>query len=1039
MKLDRTINPVYHRIFFVCLVVGLFTGAEGQDRHGIEVRPGAGVRFESLPGKLLNIGFRVSNTSPSRHTVQPQLVLPPEWRSLVREPAFELAPRQSDVRLSSVSIPSVSAAGEYRVLYVLKDPVSDALLAEASVTVVIVPVRKMEIRAVEAPRFVIAGEEYNSTFVITNKGNVASLVRFAARSSAGFRAAMDFADLRLDARESRSITVRVQTDEEIPEKLLDLLEVSAELDGDSAAIARAGSAVEVIPRLTSRSGDRFFEFPVMAKVRVAGEGARLASQLEITGSSRLTEGRPERLEFSIRTPDIQSKSILGQRDEYRVAFRGVGYELYAGDRSFQLSPLTEFGRYGFGVGGQATWGNLTSGVFINETRFVSPRQRQQGAFVRYHTGPAGTFGLNYLHQNEGGGSDVLSVRALSSPFSRTELDLEYGISRNNGMGDDALSLRLSGSEPWISFDARYIDAGPGYRGYFRDLKLQTVTMGLEPWKNLRLEGHVRNEERNVSRDSAQASAPKDVFYQFSIGYEDRISISYLSGQQKDYLAVEGFSRREDAVQLRGGYSLREVSLIVNAEVGTQQDLLAGSKSPFERYSMFSSIRLSPEMSYNLSLEYSEEKPSFSQEAQRRLSYSLGGWLLLSSGTQLTANYFTSRTVSPFVQTYHLIDVMLEHSFPWGHKVGLRGRHNAFTPVTAEDGTAYMVEYAVPIGIPLTRTQGAGILKGKVVDVETGKGIEDVLIYAGSVVTATDDDGYFSFPSLKPDKYYLFIDQTSIGLNRVATQQLPKEVEVHGGEDINFDIGVTRSGTVTGIVRLFAFAEGVADTGSLRYDDRGGHQGAVLELGNGTEIQRRISDNKGRFVFTNVRPGAWSVKVVDGNLPEYHFVEKEVQHVEIKPGESGDLAFKVLPKRRRIQIIQEGRVIEAVKPAEKESPVRPAAKPAVKESPVRPAAKPAVKESPVRPIAKPAEGGLRVPWAAKQCIVGPYVQGSGFLIHISTWSTESGARAAAREVERLTGRKGTVERLSVNRFRIRLTGFKNREEANRICAQLQSIR
>ena len=1000
MKLDHFINPVYYRIFFVSLVVGLFASARGQDRQGIEVTPGAGERFASLPGKLLNLGFRVSNTSTFGKKVQSQLILPPDWRSLVREPAFDLAPGQSEVKLSSISIPSTSPAGEYRVRYVVKDPVSDTTLAETSVAVEVVAVRKMEIRSVEAPRFVVAGEEYTSLFVLTNKGNVNSLVRLVARSSGGFQATLDSSLLRLDARESRSISVRVQTDQSIPEKILDLLEVSAELDGDRTAVGRSGSAVEVIPRLTSQSSDRFFEFPLYAKVRAASEGSKFGSQLEIVGSGRLTEGNPERLEVSIRTPDIQSKSILGQRDEYRLTFRGVGYELYAGDRNFQLSPLTEFGRYGFGVGGQGAWGNLTSGVFINKTRFLSPRQGQQGAFVQYRAGSAGTFGINYLHQNEGGESDVLSVCALSPLYSSTEIDVEYGISGGSGLRDDAFSLRLFGNEPGISYEARYIDAGPGYRGYFRDLKLKTLTVTAEPWRYLRLEWYFRDEERNVAHDSLRASAPKDVYYQFGVGYQDRVSLSYRSGEQKDNLSRSGFSRKEDAVQLRGGYSLSEISLILNIEAGTQRDLLAGLKNPFERYSLFSNLRVSPGMSYNLSLEYAEEKFAFSQETQQRLSYSLGGWLLLSARAQLTATYFTSRTVSSLTQTYRLVDVTLDYVFPWGHKAVLRGRHNAFAPATVENETAFMVEYAMPIGIPITRTRRAGILKGRVVDVESGKGLGGVLVYAGSVVTATEDDGSFSFPSLKPDKYYLFIDKASIGLNRVPTQQLPREVEVHGGEDMNIDIGVTRSGTVTGIVRLFAFAEGLSDTGSVRYDDRGGHQGAVLELSNGTEFQRRVSDNRGRFVFSDVRPGAWTVTIVDGNLPEYHFVEKEVLHTEIKPGETRDFEFKILPKRRRIQILQEGRVIESVKPAETGRQGRP---------------------------------------AAKQCLVMPARGGSGFQVQLASWSRESEARTALREAERLTGRKGSVERASVTEFRVLFTGFNTGDEANKICAQLQLLK
>lgn len=995
MKFVLSINPVYHRIFFTCLIACCLNLSEAQDQPGIAVSPGAGDRFASIPGKLLTLGFRVTHSGSSTSSIHPRLLLPSDWRALVRESPFVLDPGQSSVRLLSISIPSTAAPGEYPVRYTISDPDSGTLVAEATVIIEVVAVRKLEIRAIESPRFIVAGEEYRSVFMVTNKGNGRSRIRLAARSSVGFNATPDSALIQLEARESRTIVVRVNTNRDLPEKVQDVLEISAELDGDSSAVGRAGSVVEIIPRLTSQSGDRFFEFPVWTKVRMVSEGSKFGSQVEIAGSSRLTETGLERLELSIRTPDIQSTSILGQRDEYRLTLRGVGYELYAGDRNFQLSPLTEFGRYAFGVGGKGTWGNITSGAFINETRFFSPTLKQQGAFVQYHAGSVGVFGVNYLHQNEPAGEgNVISVRSVSSPFSLSELDVEYGRSGWNGVSDDALSLRISGSERWGAYEARYIDAGPKYRGYFRDLRLKALTLGFEPWKHFRVEGYVRDEERNISRDTLLASAPEDTYFQVGVGYQDRVSVSFRSGRQRDDLSSAGVDRKEDAVQLRGGYSTSEFNLILNLETGTQHDLLARSNNPFERYSMFSNLRVGQRMSYTLSLEYSKEKFAFAEEEQKRLSYSMGGVFFLGTGTQVSVTYFSSRITSSVTQTYRLLDVSVDHVFPWGHKGAARVRHNAFTPLRIENETSYMLEYALPIGIPISRTRRSGILKGKVLDVETGRGIEQVPVYAGSVVTATDKEGYFSFPSLKPDKYYLFIDKASIGLNRVPTQPLPREVEVRGGEDIDFDIGVTRSGTVAGMVRLFAFAEGVSDTGAVRYDERGGHQGAVLELSNGTEFQRRVTDNRGRFVFTDVRPGSWSVTVVDGNLPEYHFVEQEVQHTDVKPAETKELGFRVLPRRRRIQILQQGNLLEAVKPA----------------------------------------GGER-----KQCLVVPAREGPGFAIVLASWTRENDVRTALREAERLTGRKGTVERTSATEFRIFFGGFKSREEANKVCPQLQSLK
>jgi hypothetical protein len=72
-----------------------------------------------------------------------------------------------------------------------------------------------------------------------------------------------------------------------------------------------------------------------------------------------------------------------------------------------------------------------------------------------------------------------------------------------------------------------------------------------------------------------------------------------------------------------------------------------------------------------------------------------------------------------------------------------------------------------------------------------------------------------------------------------------------------------------------------------------------------EVLRGLTDHKGRFSFDDLRPGKWSLKVYDRDLPAYHFLEDEQFQFDLKPGEQRDTVVRVLPRLRPIQIIDEG--------------------------------------------------------------------------------------------------------------------------------------
>ena len=367
--MNKTYPVFRNRIFFLLAVMlWCFLPSMAFQSRTIDVIPTSGPRVDAQAGKLLTLSFRVTNNSSAKKRFESLINAPAGWRRLTRDFPFELEAGASDIRLLTISIPSEAPVAEYTLRFSIRDASNPSDVSEASVNVLIAAVRDQALKLVESPRMAIAGETYSVTFLLTNKGNITVPMRLSAQSSNRFAAKVDSSVVHLSPGESRSIAVKVQTDAKIPSKVQDILDVAAEID--SANTAHANSFVEVVPRITGDE-DQFITFPLQATARFAGQQSKNGAQVEIGGAGSLSEGRDGILDVMIRTPDIQSKSVLGQRDEYRVGYTTKRYDVIVGDRNFSLSPLTEFNRYAFGASGTSTMSDFTAGAFYSKMRFGS--------------------------------------------------------------------------------------------------------------------------------------------------------------------------------------------------------------------------------------------------------------------------------------------------------------------------------------------------------------------------------------------------------------------------------------------------------------------------------------------------------------------------------------------------------------------------------------------------------------------------------------------------------------------------------------------
>jgi cell division septation protein DedD len=782
--------------------------------------------------------------------------------------------------------------------------------AHVVVRVIVAEQRSLDVRLLEAPRFAVAGSTHRAIFLVSNLGNTDARLKLRTRSALPVPLTVTPSSLLLPASAADTVQVSATTDGSATESLQHSMELIAEDEADPSSTARASCVVEIIP--APREPEvRYHTLPLQVRLRTAGERSRAGTQGEIIGAGSFTEYYTDRISFLVRGPDLQPYSPLGPRDEYHLTYERGGLNVVLGDHPYALSPLTELGRYGLGGSVSYRSDPITTGAYYHRTRWVLPVQQQQAAYLRYGLSSVTSLETNYLGKREVTPADVLSLRALSEVVADTHLDAEYGRDLHRSTDNQGLSLRVKGRRQDVAYDVRYVRAERSFYGYYRDIDHLSAAATVTPWTNIRLEGQYLNEQRNLSRDPSLFSAPHSCLWLVGAGYGPYAALFYRHVRQNDALPAQTYDRTQQTLQLWLGYPLSSASVFANFDFGQTHDRQGNINAPFRRYSLYGSYRLSSRANIGASLEYSSEQGAVLAQVQDRYSASINAWTLVGRATQISLNLFASRSVALTRIDYGLADLTVEHVFPFGHTVLGRIRHTAYSPSYATRETAFLLEYGIPLAVPVRRITSTGELRGSIRDLETRTGVAGVLIKAGRFSSLTDNAGSFLLGSLPPGTYYATLDRQSIGLAKVPLQPVPMEVKIIGGETTRLDVDILRSASVHGTARLFEFAESATlDTTTPPLREAGTLPNVLVELANGQMTIRRITDNRGRFVIDDIVPGEWTLTIRPTQLPPYHAVEEPRSTILLQPGERREVTVRILPRRRRVRIVEEARLEEA---------------------------------------------------------------------------------------------------------------------------------
>lgn len=924
-------------VAFLCCCI--LTSGIHAETSSAEARLTSDRVVEVTPGKIVTASILIANRSGADADYDEQFALPANWRQISPTATpIRLAAGAEQLRLIAFAVPTAAPAGSSKLDYFLTNSRTRSPVANVTVTVVVLPVAKLELTREDQTETVIAGDTYEVTLRVINRGNSRMEISLAAVSAPVCPVRLEASELWLDAGASQLVRAGITTNADLRQTSSQVVNFNATATDhkESIVTARQPVVVKVIPRIT---GDRDPYVRLPARLRLIGtsEDGRVSSQAEFSGGGHLDEGQKHRIDFLFRGPSLDGEGPYGLRNEYRVNYFGPKLDVYVGDQNYPLSPLTQRFSYGRGAGFAFHPGPTSTGAFCMETMGRTENFQTAGSYVRREFTPTFSLQANALYKTDSG-YDVqptgpLSIFSLQPHFDfgeKLDLDLEYALG-NVGSGSEAQAYRAEARGKLfdeVVYSAERVHAGNRFFGAYHATEQTQATITFPIHRSLRGKIAFDQIERDVvTTFSDQPPLPQGVLSTRQTSYRPGLlfRVSPRTDLSLEYQNVTRHVERVDGVEdslehsirIGVGHSREKLSAQTYAEFGTIEktgELPSGESAEREsvgRYSLFLSYRPTARQSYSVYGTLGSSAIAGVTERSRTLGAS-AQWTVtqqLSASLSYARDEYDARTA----RVQDTAGGTVGYTLPNHNIVGVQGRWIK-NSATQETHTSVLVSYTIPFGMRGLKKKSIGVIRGKVVELNEGRSLpmSRVVVTANGMTAVTNHRGEFIFPSLKPGLYQLNVEQRSLGVDLVTRELFPLTLEVNKEEVVELSLSVVRSARFCVKVAVFAPAQRTLDPGAGASDkalkEVCGLGGGLVELTDGKQVLRQVTRPDGTVAFEHLRPGKWTLRVYQNNLPAHHVIKTPETEIDLKPGQSHQSLVRVVPKVRRIILIDEGSVV-----------------------------------------------------------------------------------------------------------------------------------
>ncbi len=851
------------------------------------------------PGSQYTLFFKLKNNRDKPAVFFSRLKLPETWSIVTQKKLRSIKAGGYSNFFYTISIPKNTLAGKDKIQLSIRNSHKKKII-NRSFEIEVKRVHEIEISAIRKPTFAIGDDEFEIEYLIKNLGN--GVEKLIPSSKTGIIPESPFS---LAPETSINLIV---TQSALPRNTTTPYDFFPDLSlylAERDSIIKKFTDIKIYPR-TGKS-DPYFRFPIEAGIfynSAIGSDQKGSFQYKLHGDGFLDKLKKHHLEIIADSETNDEFSRIGNFRRTTIRYENEKVKLELMDFYATPSTLMEKSRWGTGAKLEIKDKYLHADIFYITPKFFPEIKKEYGTTTTYNFNDywkvkGGWVSKNYSSDSLG----VSNLFSLSSEYNKVGFQTSLEISESINKKDMGFACynRLAYKNERLRYQHEFIHADENFQGYYNNSIFLNGSFIYSLSKRIGFNVLGNYNSTNESMDTI-ASFTAPIFKTFASGFRYKlttaqsIQLNYAYSQKEDRSIQQKFYFREHAFRMAYYYRKRKANIQLTTSLGKNQNLRFPNEpdqNSFEttaafRYNIHKRTSLSTSVKYIDNNKFSENNENESDlffgcnlffRTKKSFSISLQYKNEYVADEQYQLKSFFGGSINYQINDYHRL------SFDANY-VGLKD---------SDDKEVYIsAQYNIQVNMPLYKTFNAGHLEGKVIGIGAEK-IEGIVIGLNERIAISDKNGYFEFNNLKPGKYFLLPQTSSFGKNDITENPGPFEIDILPKSTSILDFTIIKAAKIQGKVK---FNKGKQF--GLTANETDGTR-VVIELKNENVTLYTITDKNGSFYFGDIRPGEWTINIVDDKLKKKYSISNNYQTIQLGNGENKKISFTMKPIKRKMKL------------------------------------------------------------------------------------------------------------------------------------------
>ncbi len=851
------------------------------------------------PGNQYTLFFKLLNNGTKPAIFYSHLELPENWSIITRKKISSIKPGSYCNFFYTISVPKNTLAGTEKIKLRLRDSHKKKII-QREFDVNIIEIHDIEISTISQPTYAIGENEFTCEYLITNLGNGPE--KLVPSSKTG---QIPETSISLAPQASTKIKVihkALPRDTHTPYDFfpeLSLYMVSKD------SLLKEFTNLKIYPK-TGKS-DPYFRYPVELGIfynTILGGSNKNTIQYKFHGDGYLDKLNKHHLEIIADSETGEEFSRVGNFRRSSIKYENSFLNVQLLDFYVDPSTLMEKSRWGFGAKVEIRDKSIRSEVFYINPRFFPDIKKEYGTTTTYNINDFWKIKGGWVSKTPSVDSiGISNLFSLTAEYSNVGLqsNLEISESFNKNGNGFAYYNRLTFKNEKIRYQHELIHADKNYRGYYQNSKFvnSTLILSLSPKFGLNIGSNYNS--LNESMDTITSfTAP--LYKSIATGLRYRfannqsIQLNYTFNQKKDRSLLKRFYFREHAIRATYYYRLRKFNAQIQTSLGKNENLrfpeledqLSFESDGAFKYNLHKRISVSTNIKYIKNNKFSQNN-----EVESDLFFGCNLYYRARKSLGIAIQYRNEYVADEAYQLKSFFGGSVNYKINDFHRLSFDANYVGLKD--SDEKEVYLsAQYLVQINTPLYKSFSAGHLEGKVISKGAEK-INGIIIGLNERIAISDKNGYFQFNNLKPGKYFLTPHSSSFGKNDITEKVAPFEIDIFPKSTATLDVKLIKSGSIDGFVKFdrgkqFGLESNATDKTKV-----------VIELKNDQTSFYTITDQKGKFYFGDLRPGKWTIGIVDDKLKKKYTIPNNPKKINIVSGRGNKINFTMKPKKRNIRL------------------------------------------------------------------------------------------------------------------------------------------